>query len=124
MGTAQLVFAVERCGGATGSGVTGNDVTGSDVSHMTGSDHVREYILRIRNRKLYNIRPSRAFWPEVTKSRDWKRPCPEVALIGSMFCACPAFSRAFFLSSCNMATGCVLRSLDPNRGSLWCAQHL
>ena len=41
MGTAQLVFAVERCGGATGSGVTGNDVTGSDVSHMTGSDHVR-----------------------------------------------------------------------------------
>ena len=33
MGTAQVVFAVERCGGATGS-----YVTGSDVSHMTGSD--------------------------------------------------------------------------------------
>jgi hypothetical protein len=33
MGTAQLLFAVVLCGGATGS-----DVTGSDVSHMTGSD--------------------------------------------------------------------------------------
>ena len=29
MGTAQVVFAVGLCGGATGS-----DVTGSDVSHM------------------------------------------------------------------------------------------
>ena len=29
MGTAQLVFAVERCSGATGS-----HVTGSDVSHV------------------------------------------------------------------------------------------
>jgi hypothetical protein len=25
------------------------------------------------------------------------RPCPEAALTGSRFCACPAFSRAFFL---------------------------
>jgi hypothetical protein len=69
MGTAQLVFAVKRCGGATGS-----DVKGSNVSHMTGSYHVRKYIMRMRNRKLRNIRPSRAFWPEVTKSRDWKWP--------------------------------------------------
>jgi hypothetical protein len=37
------------------------------------------------------------FWPEVTKSRHWKRPCPEAVLIGSMFCAYPAFSRVFFL---------------------------
>ena len=29
-----------------------------------------------------------------------------MALIGSMFCASPAFSRAFFLSSSNMTTGC------------------
>jgi hypothetical protein len=37
MGTDKLVFAVERCDGATGSQVTGSDishVTGSDVSHM------------------------------------------------------------------------------------------
>ena len=59
--------------------------------------HVRKYIMRMRNRKLRNILPSRAFWSEVTKSRDWKRPCPEVALTGSRFCACPDFPRAFFL---------------------------
>ena len=35
MGTAQVTFAVERCGGATGSDVS--HVTGSGVSHMTGS---------------------------------------------------------------------------------------
>jgi hypothetical protein len=46
-------------------------------------------------------------------SRDRKRPCPEVALTGSRFCAWPAFSpRVFFLSS-TMATWCDLRSLDP-----------
>jgi hypothetical protein len=56
MGTAQVVFAVERCGGATG-----RDVTGMDVSHVTCSDvdlsSVRKYVLRMRNRKLNNIRP-------------------------------------------------------------------
>ena len=30
------------------------------------------------------------------KSRDRKKPCPEVALTGNRFCACPSFSRAFF----------------------------
>jgi hypothetical protein len=34
MGTAKTIFAVERCGGATGSHVTRSDVTGS---HVTGS---------------------------------------------------------------------------------------
>jgi hypothetical protein len=33
MGTNKVAFAVERCGGATGS-----HVTGSDVSHVTRSD--------------------------------------------------------------------------------------
>jgi hypothetical protein len=87
-------------GGATGSHVTGSDVshvTGSDVSHMTRSDPVRKYVLRTCNLKLRNIRPSRAFWPEVTKSRDRNRLCPEVVLTGSRFCACPAFPRVFFL---------------------------
>jgi hypothetical protein len=51
----------------------------------------------MRNRKLCHIRPSMAFWPEVTKSRDRKRTCREVALSGSRLCACPAFYRAFFL---------------------------
>ena len=32
--------------------MTGRDVTGSDVSHVTGSDHVRKYVLRMRNRQL------------------------------------------------------------------------
>jgi len=54
------------CGGATGSHVTENDVTGSDVSHETGSSHDRKCVLCMRNRKLRNIRPSRALSPEVT----------------------------------------------------------
>ena len=86
MGTDKLVFAVMLCGGATGS-----DMTGSDVSHVTGSDPMRKYVLRMRNRKSRHICPSMAFWPEVTKSRAWERPCPEVVLTGSRFCACPVF---------------------------------
>ena len=58
---------------------------------------VRKYVLRMRNRKLRHIRPSGAFYPEVSKSRDRKRPCPEAVLIRSRFCACPAFPRVFFL---------------------------
>jgi hypothetical protein len=38
---------------------------------------VRKHVLRMCNRKLRNIRSSGAFWPEVTKSRDRKRPCPK-----------------------------------------------
>jgi hypothetical protein len=36
-------------------------MTGSHVSHVTGSDNVLKYILRMRNRKLRHIRPSGAF---------------------------------------------------------------
>jgi hypothetical protein len=107
MGTDKVVFEGEQWG-ATGSDMTGSDVshvtrsdvshvTRSDVSHVTGRDPVRKYTMRMRNRKLYHVRPSRVFWPEVTKSRDRKGTCPEVALTGSRFCACPAFSGAFFL---------------------------
>jgi hypothetical protein len=104
MGTDKVVFAEERWGATgshvTGSHVTGSHVTGSDVSHVTGSDtsHVpcRKYVLRMCIRKLHNIRLSVAFWPEVTKSRDRKRPCPEALLTGSRFCACPVFPRVFF----------------------------
>ena len=65
MGTDKLLFEGEQWG-ATGSDETGSDmigshVTGSDVSHMTGSNHVRKYIMRMRNRKLCHIRPSVAF---------------------------------------------------------------
>jgi hypothetical protein len=38
--------------------MTGSDVTGSDVSHVTGktgSDPVRKYVLRMRNRKWCHI---------------------------------------------------------------------
>jgi uncharacterized membrane protein YsdA (DUF1294 family) len=37
MGTAQVIFAVVLCGGATGSHMTGSDVshkTGKDISHV------------------------------------------------------------------------------------------
>ena len=71
MGTAQLAFEVELCGGATGSDVTGSDMTGSDmtgsdVSHVTGSDVSHVPCLRMGNRKLCNIRTSGAISPEVT----------------------------------------------------------
>ena len=56
MGTDKVAFEGEQWGATgsdvTGSDVTGSDVTGSDVSHMTGSDPVLKYILRMRNRKL------------------------------------------------------------------------
>ena len=59
MGTAQLVFAVEGCGAATGS-----HVTGSDISHMTGCDvsHVpcQEVCSAYAQPKLRHIRPSGA----------------------------------------------------------------
>jgi hypothetical protein len=60
----QVIFAVERCSGATGSHVTRSDVshvTESDVSYVTGRDPVRKYVLRMRNRKLRYIYPNRAF---------------------------------------------------------------
>ena len=65
MGTDKLLFEGEQWG-ATGSDVTGSDMTGShvtrsDFSHMTGSDHIRKYILRMRNRKWRHIHPSGAF---------------------------------------------------------------
>ena len=73
----------------------------------------------MHNRKLRNIHHSGDFWPEVTKSRDRKRPCPEVVLTRSRFCACPAFSPRFFLSSSTVVTWLpkVIWSL---RGSLGC----
>jgi hypothetical protein len=40
------------CGGATGN-------------HVTGRDPVQKYVMRMRNRKLPNIRPSEALWPEI-----------------------------------------------------------
>jgi hypothetical protein len=70
MGTAQVAFV----GGAVLPEVT---------------CHVRKYVLRMRNRKLRNIRPSGAFSPEVTSGSH---------VTVSMFCACPAFSTAFFFN--------------------------
>jgi hypothetical protein len=109
MGTVQATFAGEQWGS------TGIDVT--EVTSVTCP--VRKYVLCIRNRKLRNIRPSGDFWPEVTKSRGRKGPCSEGVMTGSMFGPCPVFSRVFFLSSSNMATGCDLRSLVPPSGFSW-----
>jgi hypothetical protein len=77
MGAAQLSFAEDRA-----------------------EDRTIAHDRKWRDRKwrhMHHIRPSMAFWPEVTKLRDRKRPCPEAVLIGSRFCACPTFPRAFFL---------------------------
>ena len=101
MGTAQLAFEVVMWGSAT------------------GSDRVR----------MRNLRWRHWPWPEVTSpvvmgsmfcacatgscaisvlvgpfDRKWQSHVTERALTGSMFCAFPAFSRVFFLSSSNMAT--------------------
>jgi hypothetical protein len=58
---------------------------------------VQKCVLRMCNQKLRNIRLSVAFWPEVTKSRDRKRPCPEALITGSRCCACPVSPPRFFL---------------------------
>ena len=97
MGRAQLAFEGVLWGGATGSHVTESDVTGSYVTGMTSVTWpevtsvrcpVRRYVLRMR---------SRAFWPEVTSVTWLEEALSEVALTGNRFCACPGFSRAFFL---------------------------
>ena len=59
MGTAQVVFVGDPCGGSTGSHVTGSGPE-PEVTSVT-----RKHVLRMRNRKLRNILRSRA--PEVTQ---------------------------------------------------------
>ena len=60
MGTDKLVFAGDNAGDRT-IAHDRSDMTGSDVRHVTGSEPVRKYVLRMYNRKLRNIRPSWAF---------------------------------------------------------------
>ena len=78
MGTDKATFAEDRWGSNHCAWPEVTSVTWPEVTPVTCP--VRKYVLRMRNRKLRNIRPSGAFWSEVTKSRDRKRPCPEVAL--------------------------------------------
>jgi hypothetical protein len=67
MGTAQATFEGVLWRDATRSDRVQlrnrkwRQMAGSDVSHQN-----RKYILRMRNWKLCNIRPSGSFWPEVT----------------------------------------------------------
>ena len=83
MGTAQVIFAVVLCGGATAS-----HVTGSDISHVPCPDVCAAHA----QPEVAQYPP---YWGLLTGSD--KITCPEVALTGSMFCACPAFP-AFFSS--------------------------
>ena len=85
------------CGGSWGGSdhCAWPDVTWPEVTSVTC--HIRKYVLRMRNRKLRNIRPSGAFLTGSDPVRKW--PCPEAVLIGGMFCAWPAFSPAFFFFS-------------------------
>jgi hypothetical protein len=99
MGTAQLAFAGEQ-GGATGSdgSVFCACATGScaisalvrpfDQKWRQITCPVRKYVLR----SCAISALVGAFWPEVT-SVTW----PEMALSGSMFCACPIPPHIFFL---------------------------
>ena len=103
MGTDKVVFAVDRAVDRKWHDRKWYDRKWRQSRDR--NDTVRKYVLRMRNRKLWHIRPNGAFWPEVTKSRDRKRTCPEVTLTGSRFCACPAFfPLRFSLSSSTMAT--------------------
>jgi hypothetical protein len=90
------------CGGSCGG--SGPEVTWPKVTSVTWLEvtsvtcPVRKYVLCMHNRKLRNILPSGAFWPEVTKSRDRKWSWPEV-------CSAHArFSPRFFLSSSTVVT--------------------
>jgi len=71
--------------------MTGSGVTGSDVSHMTGSD------VSLSGSVLCACATASCAISALVGPFDRKRPCPEVALTGSRFCA-------FFLSNSNMAT--------------------
>jgi hypothetical protein len=116
MGTAQLSFAEDR--------TIVHDRKWRDRKWHQSHDrkwresHVRKYVLRMRNRKLRHIHPSMAFWPEVTKSRVRKRPCLEAVIIGSRFCACPDFPRAFFLVVVTWLPDVIEGHLTLLRGSL------
>jgi hypothetical protein len=55
MGTAQAIFAVDRA----------VDQDRKSRDRKWRQSRVRKYVLRMRNRKLRNICPSGAFWPEV-----------------------------------------------------------
>ena len=114
-------------------------LTGSDVSHVTESAPYRKYVLSMRNRKLRNIRHSRAFWPEVTSSNvTW----PLWGSLGRVGCAhaqpevmsgsdrirmrnrklrnrFPRFS--YSSSSTSTMDTCDRRSCDPFGDSLGCA---
>ena len=74
MGTDKATFAEDRWGSNHCAWPEVTSVTWPEVTPVTCP--VRKYVLRMRNRKLRNIRPSGAFWSGVTKSRDRQRPCP------------------------------------------------
>ena len=63
MGTAQVVFAGDRAGDRT-------------IAHDRKWRDRKWRQSRALSRSMF--RPSEVFWPEVTKSRDRKRPCAEV----------------------------------------------
>ena len=80
MGTDKATFAEVERGGATGSDVTGS---GPDRTRKWSRDPEGIPLgARMRNRKLRNIRPSRAFSPVVTsvtwprRGFPWVRPSP------------------------------------------------
>ena len=114
MGTDKVVFAVDRAVDRKWHDRKWYDRKWRQSRDR--NDTVRKYVLRMRNRKLCNIRPNGAFWPEVTKSRDRKRTCPEVTLTGSRFCACPAFSPCVFFL---VVVPWLPKVTWPLRSSLW-----
>jgi hypothetical protein len=59
----------------------GSDITASDVSHVIRRGPVRKYVIRMRNRKLRNIRPSEG----LLTGSDRKRPLSEVCSAHALF---------------------------------------
>jgi hypothetical protein len=79
---------------------------------------VRKYVLRMRNRKLHNIRPSGNILTGSDKVTSLEEALSGSGLDRKYVLRIPGFFPSFFLSISTMATGCDQMSLDPLRGSL------
>jgi len=108
MGTDNRAFAGEQPE-VTRPEVT--SVTWPEVA-LTGSDvSIQKYLLRMRNRKLCNIR---LFWPELTSVTWPEEACPEVLVCACATGSCATDFPRFFLTL-GLCSGETLELTRPTR---------
>ena len=90
MGTDKVIFEGDRVTAHAWSEVTWPEVTGS---HVTGRGHDRKNVLRMCNGSCAISSLAFFLGPEVTKSRDRKRPCPVLLFFPVLFSV--LFSRIY-----------------------------